>query len=273
LNVPGLAGLMVGLGLLTGGLAQPQSPSPVGGVVAGLVSGDQMITPLTPGLWLHESKEVRGVPVTRDLWRSRPVYGPSANGMLAEIDGGLLLIDTPWTDEQTTTLLDFVQSDLRRRIVAAVVTHSHADRMGGLGALRRAGIPVGALDLTVAKARLAGEAPDVLFTAHQGVHRDARGFELFYPGPGHTSDNIVVWLPRQRALFGGCLVKEAAATGLGNVAEADLASWPKAIAAVAERYPTAEVVVPGHGAEGTLTVLGHTLALLRAAASPAAEPH
>src|SRR6185295_3616589 len=73
--------------------------------------------------------------------------------------------------------------------------------------------------------------------------------EVFYPGPAHTRDNIVVWLPDSRVLFGGCAVR-AATSGLGNVADADLTAYPASIRRVLERYPAAEVVVPGHGDVG-----------------------
>ena len=32
--------------------------------------------------------------------------------------------------------------------------------------------------------------------------------EVFYPGPGHAPDNVVVWVGRERLLFGGCLLKD-----------------------------------------------------------------
>ena len=222
---------------------------------------DLQVEALAPGVWLHTSQAPSG-----------PFQGAAANGLLAQIEGGLLLVDTAWTDEQTEALLGWVKTGPRLPIQMAVLTHAHPDRMGGLGALRTAGIPAGALDLTVTKAKQSGAAPDVLFTAGQQLLRDPRGFELFYPGAGHTADNIVVWLPGPRVLFGGCLVKEAAASGLGNVAEADLSSWPRAVQAVILRYPAAAMVVPGHGAVGSLAALGHTLELLRQGAGTPATP-
>ena len=89
----------------------------------------------------------------------------------------------------------------------------------------------------------------------------AEAFEVFYPGAGHTVDNTVVWIPEHRVLFGGCLVKEQRAVTLGNTAEADVDAWPVSLEAVARRYPTADVVVPGHGAWGDLGLVDHTSSL------------
>jgi glyoxylase-like metal-dependent hydrolase (beta-lactamase superfamily II) len=126
------------------------------------------------------------------------------------------------------------------------VTHSHIDRTGGLSALRRRGVSVLALDLTIDR-----------------VHAEAGALEAFFPGAGHAPDNIVVWFPGPRILLGGCMVKAEDAPALGNVADADLLSWPKAIEAVQKRYPDADIVVPGHGAVGGPKALAHTLDLLR----------
>ncbi len=45
---------------------------------------------------------------------------------------------------------------------------------------------------------------------------------VFFPGAGHTADNVVAYVPARHLLFGVCLIKEAAAKGLGNIADADL---------------------------------------------------
>jgi len=237
--------------------AAPGTGSPVA------VRPDLTVQLLRPGVWSHVSIAGPG-----------PLEGIPANGLLAEIDGGLLLVDTTWNDEQVSALVDWAQRELHRPVVAAVATHSHGDRTGGLGALRRRGIPVGGLDLTAARAAQAGmPALEVLLSTAEPVRRDARGFELFYPGPGHAADNIVVWLPRAQVLFGGCFVKDAAAEGLGNVADADLGAWPGSIEAVRRRYAQAAVVVPGHGPVGDKGALEHTLELLRRAAAAAPERH
>ena len=59
-----------------------------------------------------------------------------------------------------------------------------------------------------------------LFRARDGVFKDPRGFEAFYPGPGHASDNIVLRFPE--LVYGGCLVKSTEATDLGFTGDADL---------------------------------------------------
>ena len=156
------------------------------------------------------------------------------------------------------------EARLGRPWIGALITHDHPDRDGGIGALLRRRIPVAALDLTAAKLRRRGvQGVATLFTAQAGAWSDPRGFEAFYPGPGHTSDNIVVRFPK--IVFGGCLIKSVEATDLGFTADADLARWPESVRRVAARYPKLPVV-PGHGeVDPTAGAFQHTLDLLAAA--------
>jgi metallo-beta-lactamase class B len=101
--------------------------------------------------------------------------------------------------------------------------------------------------------------------------RDPAGFELYYPGAGHAPDNLVVYFSGERVLFGGCLVKSDTATTVGNVADADVAEWPRSVARVAARYPKAIVVVPGHGAVSGFTALAVTEKLITDKGPVAAE--
>lgn len=93
--------------------------------------------------------------------------------------------------------------------------------------------------------------------------RQNKLIEVFYPGEGHSPDNIVVWLPEYKVLFGGCLVKELDSKGLGNTTDANLEQWPISINKVLEKYPDAEVVIPGHGNWGGIELIEHTLELLK----------
>jgi metallo-beta-lactamase class B len=91
-------------------------------------------------------------------------------------------------------------------------------------------------------------------------------------GAGHCPDNLVVWLDRRRILFGGCLIKPAGSTGLGNLADADLEEWPQTLERCAALFPEPLLVVPGHGAPGDPLLLAHTLDLLEAAHAAGDSP-
>jgi hypothetical protein len=62
-------------------------------------------------------------------------------------------------------------------------------------------------------------------------------------------------------MYGGCLVKSTEAKDLGNIADANLAEWPKTIRKLIKRYPNPTYVVPGHFGWDS-KALQHTLKLL-----------
>jgi metallo-beta-lactamase class B len=183
------------------------------------------------------------------LYRATNGDGIPANGLVVDTDGGLLLIDAVWSDAQTEAILKWGESTLKRPWIGAVITHDHPDRDGGIGALLRRRIPVGALDLTAARLAQRGVTAgvSVLLKAADASRVDARGFELFFPGPAHTRDNLVVWFPGPRILFGGCLIKDHDAADLGFTADADTAAWPASLRRLSARYPNPSITVPGHG--------------------------
>jgi metallo-beta-lactamase class B VIM len=209
---------------------------------------------LRPGVWIHTSRYV---------FPDGSVI--PANGLVVKEGGGLVLIDTAWGEMLTADLLDEIHREIKLPVRRAIVTHSHADRIAGADLLRKRGIPVFAHPLTCRRAAavaIAMPSDSLAGLRKPGDAEFVGSVEVFYPGPAHSPDNIVVWVPSARVLFGGCAVKSVD-SNLGNLADADTRAWPDAIHRVMERYRQAEVVVPGHGAEGGRELLTHTLELLK----------
>lgn len=174
------------------------------------------------------------------------------------------MIDTPWTTQATKELLDWLQTkDLTLK--SAVVTHFHEDASNDLPLLNELKIKTYATSLTnkLLKSKnkevSSEEISSNVFEIVDGT------VSVFYPGAGHTKDNIVVWLPKEKILFGGCFVRSLQAKSLGNTADAVISDWPHSIVNVINRYPDIEIVVPGHGKVGDLSLLTHTKKLALAA--------
>ena len=245
-----------------------QFPKPIGGGIV-IVSYPFVFTPQgtfrLPGLPSSVAAvELESVGAASVVHRSFDVQRGWSNGLIWVSEEGLLLVDTAWTDAQTEAILSWGEKRLGKQWIGAVVTHEHNDRDGGIGALERRQIPIAALDLTVAKLEKRGvHSARVLFAAKDIAFKDPRGFEAFYPGPGHAPDNIVLRFPD--VVFGGCLIKEGTAKTLGFTGDADLGSWPAAVSAVSARYGKT-TVIPGHGAvDNDGKSYARTLELLRAA--------
>ncbi|WP_224367740.1 subclass B1 metallo-beta-lactamase [Hyalangium versicolor] len=213
---------------------------------------DVSVRRLAPGVWLHTtlgSGDYKHIP---------------ANGLIIEDGDGSLLVDTTWNAQQAERLLVWAEEELHRPVRAAVVTHFHSDRTGGVPALTARGLPVYGLAET---ARLAAASKEPVPTRTFEGGQTLGSTEFFFPGAGHARDNIVVWHPSSGVLFGGCFVKAGDAKDLGNLSDADTAAWPASVARVQERFPQARIIVPGHGLPGGPGLLTHTQELLRASPS------
>lgn len=214
------------------------------------VSSDIMLLQLSENAYQHMSiMEVDG-------------YGKvAANGLIWVDCGEALLIDTPWTNEQTKTLVEWIEEHLRVPVTRFIATHWHGDCMGGLEYLQEKGIDSYANQMTIDIAREKG-LPVPQHGFKRGLKMMSGRVDCYYPGAGHAMDNIVVWIPSEELLFGGCLVKDWAAANLGNVADGDAEAWPKTLQKVEKKFPNARVVVPGHGASGDMGLLARTRELL-----------
>lgn len=217
------------------------------------VSNDIRLSPIAEGLWVHTT------------YLDLPEHGRCpANGLLV-IDGmEAMLIDLPWTDAQTAQLMDWIRKDLGAVVTKVVPTHWHQDCMGGLAEAHRKNAVSYALDKTAALAKARKlPIPRHVFTDKRLLKCGDTEVALAYPGPGHTTDNIVAWLPRQKVLFGGCLIKSMNARSLGNTADGDVKAYPTTLHNVRDAYPNAKIVVPGHGPWGGPELIDHTLNLCR----------
>jgi glyoxylase-like metal-dependent hydrolase (beta-lactamase superfamily II) len=63
--------------------------------------------------------------------------------------------------------------------------------------------------------------PTVTFEASLTIDLGSRSVELLYLGRGHTSGDIVIWLPEERILFAGDLVEAQAAPYMGDAHVSD----------------------------------------------------
>lgn len=205
---------------------------------------------VTDHVWLHRSVVVyNGATIT-------------ANGLVVEHEDALILVDTAWGPALTATLLERIQAEIGAPVTAAFVTHFHDDSAGGVPALMDQSIPVYAHPLT--QKRLKDLRVRPIADLEKVYYPVAfHGLTLFYPGPTHSQDLVMVDVAKDGLLFGSCGIRALDFSGRGNVSDADLINWPHTIRAFMEGHsphlPT--IVVPGHGAVGGPELLDHTITL------------
>jgi glyoxylase-like metal-dependent hydrolase (beta-lactamase superfamily II) len=178
---------------------------------------------------------------------------------------GIVLIDTPWDEAQFQPLLDSIEARHNKKVLMCIATHFHDDRTAGLTYYQSKGIPTYTSKLTYDLSREKGEGLAEHYFVNDTVFRaGGKTIEVFYPGEGHTKDNVVVWFKEDKVLYGGCLVKSTENNSLGNIADANIPAWSSTIQNVIDRFPKPAYVVPGHfGWSRGRKALRHTLSLLR----------
>ena len=193
-----------------------------------------------------------------------PPYGKvSSNGLIFINKNEAFLFDTPVTDSLTRLLVSWMSHNMGLKIVGFVPNHWHNDCMGGLGYLQGQKVKSYANQMTIDIARLKKfPVPDFGFRDSLKLQLGDKPIECFYLGGAHSKDNIVVWIPSEQILFAGCMIKSLTSTNLGNTADGDLKAYPITIEKVANKFPMARFVIPGHGQFGGMDLVNHTKDLI-----------
>lgn len=211
------------------------------------------VVQISPGVWQHKTLQYY------------PAFGTfTSNGLIYRSGNEAVIMDTPASETQSRALLDWWNKTFpETKVKAVIVNHFHEDALGGLAVFHDAGIDSYGHRRTerlLRKENPKAAPPRNSFKLISKIGVGNKEVINFYPGPAHTSDNIVTWIPEHRVLFGGCMVKSVGA-GKGNIADADLKKWTSTIRRVIAKFPDLRVVVPGHGPIGDVTLLEYTAEL------------
>lgn len=177
-----------------------------------------------------------------------------SNGLVVVDNKDAYLIDTPISATDTEKLVKWIDAQ-GFTAKASISTHFHSDSTGGIAFLNSKSIPTYASKQTNKLLKKKGEVQATHSFTKNPFWLLKNKIEIFYPGAGHTPDNLVVWMPEQKMLFGGCFVKPE---GLGNLSHAVIEEWPASTDKLIARYSSAALVVPGHGNIGDASLLTKT---------------
>ena len=183
----------------------------------------------------------------------------SANGMYLLTNKGAVMFDTPWDSTQFQPLLDSIKIKHHKDVVMCIATHFHGDRTGGLEYYRQHGVRTYTTEQTDELSKKRGmKQAQFLIEKDTAFSIGQYRFETFYPGRGHAPDNIVIWFPKQKVLYGGCLVKSASDTDLGNLGDADVNAYATTVSKVQQHCTKPDYIITGHGDYKNKRSLQHT---------------
>lgn len=186
-------------------------------------------------------------------------WGLNNSGFVAS-GGDVAAIDSTLTEQRTRTLVETIKSVTGAAPRTLINTHHHSDHTFGnsqfAGATiiahtrcRDAVIATGLgpvkTDPLVPWGDLQLSPPTLLFQDSIELYVGETHAELFYLGPAHTDNDIIVWLPSRRILFAGDLLFNHATP---IITDGSLSGAERSLERMAALNP--EVVVPGHGLVG-----------------------
>lgn len=210
------------------------------------------ITPLTGDFYIY---------TTYNLYEGNPV---PANGMYLVTTEGVVMFDTPWDTTQFQPLLDSIRIKHGKKVVQCFATHWHSDKTAGLEFYREMGINTYTTLLTDELSKKNDKkraqflmTKDTLFNVGQ------YSFETYYPGEGHTSDNIIIWFKKERILYGGCLIKGADDENLGYLGDANVKAYAGTLKNVQRKCRRAEFIIIAHSDWRNTNSLKHSLKMAK----------
>ena len=189
----------------------------------------------------------------------------ACNGMLVVNNNEAIVFDTPTDNESSSELINYVTKKLGAKITAVIPTHFHNDCVGGIEKFNEEHIPCFASNKTI---KLLKNIHNKYAASMKGfddsLSLDIGGKKVYarYFGEGHTRDNITGYFAEDSVMFGGCLIKEQAATK-GFLDDANVSAWPATVMRLKQYYPQTKIVIPGHGKPGGTELLDYTMTLFR----------
>jgi metallo-beta-lactamase class B len=214
-----------------------------------LITDDLKIIPLSANAYVHVS------------WVTRAPFGRfTDNGLIYINSNEAVIMDTPMNDTLGNLLLDWFEKTFPGVVIKAViVTHFHDDCLGALRSFHQRGI-VSYANYMTNELLLSDSAvrPQKTFTGKLTLRIGKQNIENRYFGEGHSKDNIVTWVPSEKILFGGCMIK-ALDADRGYLGDANLQQWSATVRKVKAAYPKAKFVIPGHGNHGGTALLDFTI--------------
>ncbi len=185
-----------------------------------------------------------------------------ANGMYFISNDGVVLFDTPWDTTQFQPLLDSIQLKHNKKVTLCIATHWHSDRTEGFEYYKNKGIKTYTTLLTDELSEKNNKKraeflmiKDTVFNIGQYY------FEIYYPGGGHTEDNIIAWFSKEKVLYGGCLIKGYKAENLGYLSDAKIKDYRTTLKKVEKKCPDPKFIIVSHHDWTNINSLKHSIKL------------
>jgi metallo-beta-lactamase class B len=174
------------------------------------------------------------------------------------------MFDTPWDTTQFQPLLDSIKLKHNKSVVMCIATHWHSDRTAGLEYYRQQGIKTYTTILTdVWSKKNDKKRAEFLIAKDTIFNTEPYSFEIYYPGEGHTADNIIIWFNKEKILYGGCLIKGVDTENLGYLGDANVVEYVTTLKRVQKKCPNPKFIIISHSNWNNINSLRHSLKMAK----------
>ncbi len=212
----------------------------------------------TPFAVAEEPKIVL-TPLRGHLYVAEDYFYAKENSVVYVGDDSVTVIGATWTPETAKLLAAEIGKVTRKPITEVVDTNYHPDRAGGNAYFKSIGAKIISTRMTADLLALHWDEmvhyvqkafpnyPSLpLVPPNETFARDFElqggGLKTIYLGPSHTPDGIFVYFPKEKVLYGNCILKEQ----LGNLDSANLAEYPKTLQKLKDLNLGFTTIVAGH---------------------------
>ncbi len=187
-----------------------------------------------------------------------------ANGMYLLTNNGVVLFDTPWDTTQFQPLLDSIKLKHNKNVTMSIATHWHSDRTEGLEYYKKQGIKTYTTKQTDELSKKNDKKRAEYLIENDTVFNVGQySFETYYPGQGHTEDNIVIWFEKEKILYGGCLIKGADAENLGYLGDGNVFEYETTLKNVQKKYTNPKFIIVSHHDWNNINSLKHSIKMAK----------
>lgn len=204
-------------------------------------------------------------------------YYPGENSLAYIGEEYISLIGATWCPASARALHDSLAKLTDKPVMEVINTNYHPDRAGGNVYWRSIGCEIHSTQKTCELLQSDWDSicqfvrntspgfPDIPLIlptkVHKGNFKLQEGeIEVLYFGPSHTDDGVFAYLPEEKLLYGGCILKPF----LGNLDQAKVREYSLTLRKLKAHDLEIETIIAGHGTPvHDETLIDSYLALLK----------
>jgi cyclase len=199
--------------------------------------------------------------VAEGVWGAQPQAGANVGWFIS--GDSVVVVDAGATPSIARAILDKIAETAKKPVRTLILTHAHADHVGGARVFAAAGAQVVCSQNaapTIAgflfappdpkdpnDARVSAGSRILTFSERLIFFAPTQQAQMYWLGPAHTSGDLVVLLPKEKVLFSGDVAVNSPLPDMQS-ADGDPLGWERLLVRLAG-LPV-DRMVPGHGPVG-----------------------